>query len=256
MNQDLSHAQPTPPTPIGVWLEPGYDHGRWGAWLLDWPGCFTWGRTRDGALARVPLRAGAIRGVAGAPRGATARSRPVGGTCRRGGRCRRRRRATSATRRSRRTPQPSAEDELERSPALDRVRARRPDEVAGRVAAFEERRMLRARERGNRRQWRGGAEDGRAARAVIRHVAGAETWLTSRLDRCLRFDGADPDRRPRRLPARVARMGEGPAARAPGARSWSFRSRRQGRVMDAGEGPAATDLPPARPRRRARPPPL
>ncbi|HEV3486571.1 MAG TPA: hypothetical protein VG106_14265, partial [Vicinamibacterales bacterium] len=39
---------------IRVWLEPGYDHGRTGAWMLDWPGAFTWGTSREGAMARVP----------------------------------------------------------------------------------------------------------------------------------------------------------------------------------------------------------
>jgi hypothetical protein len=27
---------------IRAWLEPGYDHGRFGAWMLDLPGCFVW----------------------------------------------------------------------------------------------------------------------------------------------------------------------------------------------------------------------
>jgi ribosomal protein S18 acetylase RimI-like enzyme len=38
---------------LRVWLEPGYDHGRIGAWMLDWPGAFTWGPTRETALARA-----------------------------------------------------------------------------------------------------------------------------------------------------------------------------------------------------------
>jgi ribosomal protein S18 acetylase RimI-like enzyme/predicted RNase H-like HicB family nuclease len=38
---------------IRVWLEPNYDHGRAGAWLLDWPGAFTSGDSREMALARV-----------------------------------------------------------------------------------------------------------------------------------------------------------------------------------------------------------
>jgi ribosomal protein S18 acetylase RimI-like enzyme len=38
---------------IRVWLEPEYDHGRTGAWMLDWPGAFCWGATRNAALARV-----------------------------------------------------------------------------------------------------------------------------------------------------------------------------------------------------------
>ena len=34
-----------------LWLEPGYDHGRFGAWLLDLPGCFLWRTSRDAAVA-------------------------------------------------------------------------------------------------------------------------------------------------------------------------------------------------------------
>jgi hypothetical protein len=34
-----------------LWLEPGYDHGRFGAWLLDLPGCFLWRTSRNAALA-------------------------------------------------------------------------------------------------------------------------------------------------------------------------------------------------------------
>ncbi len=40
--------------PIRVWLEPGYDYGRFGAWLLDLPGCATWRDDRAAALAAVP----------------------------------------------------------------------------------------------------------------------------------------------------------------------------------------------------------
>jgi hypothetical protein len=39
---------------IRVWLEPGYDYGRFGAWVLDLPGCFVWAGDREGALAAVP----------------------------------------------------------------------------------------------------------------------------------------------------------------------------------------------------------
>jgi ribosomal protein S18 acetylase RimI-like enzyme len=38
---------------LRVWLEPDYDHGRTGAWLLDWPGAFAWGSDREAALARA-----------------------------------------------------------------------------------------------------------------------------------------------------------------------------------------------------------
>ena len=41
-------------TPIRVWLEPGYDYGRYGAWMLDLPGCFVWADDREAAVAAVP----------------------------------------------------------------------------------------------------------------------------------------------------------------------------------------------------------
>lgn len=40
--------------PTRVWLEPGYDYGRFGAWVLDLPGCATWADDREAALASVP----------------------------------------------------------------------------------------------------------------------------------------------------------------------------------------------------------
>jgi hypothetical protein len=45
--------------PIRVWLEPGYDYGRTAAWMLDLPGCYTWADDRPGVLAAVP---GAVDG--------------------------------------------------------------------------------------------------------------------------------------------------------------------------------------------------
>src|SRR5690242_13256219 len=45
---------------IRVALEPGYDYGRVGAWLVDLPGCFVWAPDRDVALARVPSAVGAF----------------------------------------------------------------------------------------------------------------------------------------------------------------------------------------------------
>ena len=45
---------------IRVGLEPGYDYGRTGAWILDLPGCFVWGADRAVSLARVPSAVGAF----------------------------------------------------------------------------------------------------------------------------------------------------------------------------------------------------
>ena len=44
--------------PIRVWLEPAYDRGRVGCWMLDWPGSFTWADDGERALAQVPSAVG------------------------------------------------------------------------------------------------------------------------------------------------------------------------------------------------------
>lgn len=51
--------QTHPAAPIRVWLEPGYDYGRTAAWMLDLVGCFTWGQDEDVARSRVPSAVGA-----------------------------------------------------------------------------------------------------------------------------------------------------------------------------------------------------
>ncbi len=48
------------PLAIRVGLEPGYDYGRTGAWVLDLPGCFVWAPSRAVALARAPSAVGAF----------------------------------------------------------------------------------------------------------------------------------------------------------------------------------------------------
>jgi ribosomal protein S18 acetylase RimI-like enzyme/predicted RNase H-like HicB family nuclease len=177
--------------PLRVWLEPGYDHGRWGAWLLDVPGCFTWGRSRDGALARVPSAAWRFADWLerhGEPRPHIPPARPevveevpasvVDGY---------ERNATFAV-----ESRPIAEAELERDLRwLDHAHADLVA-VADRVARFEESGGRLEPEARDATAVNDGADDGRRAREVIRHAAGAETWLTSRLDRSLRFAGPDP----------------------------------------------------------------
>ena len=51
----------TDPTPLRVWLEPGYDRGRFGVWLLDLLGAFGWAGTRDQAISQAPSTAGWYR---------------------------------------------------------------------------------------------------------------------------------------------------------------------------------------------------
>ena len=159
---------------IRVWLEPDYDHGRFGAWMLDWPGAFVWGPTREGALARVrsavyrfnewladhdestpepPLGMQIVEEVA-------ASRRPDGYEVN----------ATFAA-----DDRPITEDDIETT--IRRLGCAREDllvvgeEVrrAGATASVE--------------------ADGRDLDGVLRHVAGAETWFVSRLDPDARYTG-------------------------------------------------------------------
>jgi ribosomal protein S18 acetylase RimI-like enzyme len=170
--------------PIRVWLEPGHDRGRYGCWMLDWPGCFCWGPTRAEALARVPSAVGgfidwlaehgdavaepgsdeveiveevAAEQEAGYERNAlfAADDRDVSAegveaTIRRLG---------------------HARDDLQR--------------LAERVTSFE-------RDHGPL-ETTGGEREERTADAVLRHLAGSEVWLAGRLDRAARYAGAPRD---------------------------------------------------------------
>ncbi len=44
--------------PLRLGLEPGYDGGRVGAWLLDLPGAFGWARNAEAAVSQAPSVAG------------------------------------------------------------------------------------------------------------------------------------------------------------------------------------------------------
>lgn len=174
-----------PPTPaLLVWLEPGYDYGRFGAWMLDWPGSFAWGRSREAALARAhpavyrfvswladhgeaalapePGRPEVVEEVPAIPAGHyelnalfAADERPV----------------------------PVAELEV----AIRRIGWAQVDLLAlmERVTAFEAAGGVLPLESRDAAEVAPGAEAGRTADAVLRHVAGAETWLSSRLDRAV-----------------------------------------------------------------------
>ena len=184
--------QPAPAAPARVWLEPAYDHGRWGAWLLDWPGCFSWGSSRAAALARVPSAVARFTDwlvAHGEPRPVTPSTRSevieeVPATASAGYEIN----ATFAA-----DARAVAADELERDLRwLDHAHTD-VCAVAERVRRFEEAGGRLPPETRDRDALADGADDGREARAVIRHVAGAETWLASRLDRSFRFAGADPE---------------------------------------------------------------
>ncbi|MDQ3492393.1 MAG: hypothetical protein M3452_03935 [Chloroflexota bacterium] len=179
--------------PIRVWLEPGYDYGRYGAWMLDWPGCFVWAGSREDVLTRVP---GAVRRHAGWLAGfgedvvvpvrddvevvEEVAARVDDGY---------ERNATFTVDR-----RPVAADELERM--LRRLGFARAD--LGRLLE----RVAKAHPDGSGAASDGASDDTavatgaamhRKTEEVLRHVAGAEIWLGSRLDRTLRYGGAPRD---------------------------------------------------------------
>ena len=171
--------------PIRVWLEPGYDYGRFGAWALDLPGCATWGDDRAAALASLP---GAVTAF-----------------------------GAWLARHGEREPMPSGPDleiveeiptrwvgDEEINPLFgpdrDALSAdglalgiRRLD--AARVDLLELLDRLAVPSTGapgiSRRQRDRTAE--RPALAVARHVGSAEVWLSGRLDRSARYNGPGPD---------------------------------------------------------------
>jgi predicted RNase H-like HicB family nuclease len=171
---------------LRVWLEPGYDHGRWGAWMLDWPGCFAWGTSREGTLARSQ---GRVMGFVEWLRqhgedepwpvpGRETVVEEVPAAILEGGY------EVNATFEADRRPVDSVE--LERTlRRLDFAHADLVD-IGHRVARVEEAGFPLPVEERAPAVVADGADDGRSPDAVLRHVAGAETWLTSRLDRSLR----------------------------------------------------------------------
>ena len=182
----------TDPEPIRVWLEPGYDHGRFGAWMLDRPGCFTWGIDRAACLASVPSAANRFvlwlteHGDGSRPPTADAvvvvdeiAAVADGGY---------ERNATFTT-----DDREVTADELEslirrlghaREDLLDLVRRVRAFESAGGSLPVEERHATAIE---------AGASPGRETDEVLRHIAAAETWLASRLDRTARYAGPGRD---------------------------------------------------------------
>ncbi|MEO6350745.1 MAG: hypothetical protein ABIP53_08840 [Candidatus Limnocylindrales bacterium] len=174
---------------IRVWLEPEYDHGRTGAWMLDWPGAFTWGNSTAGAMARVTSTvnrfvewleehgesaAPPIPTVAEAVDEVAAFRREDGYEVN----------ATfDADRRAATT------DELET--AICRLAFAREDllKLVDRVDRFESSGQHLALEERSREALADGAAEARVSDEVLRHIAGAETWFVSRLDRSARYEG-------------------------------------------------------------------
>jgi ribosomal protein S18 acetylase RimI-like enzyme len=178
--------------PIRVWLEPGYDHGRTGAWMLDWPGCFTSGRDREVALARV--HSAVVRHVEwldgfGEPAIAPASSRvrimeevpaELDGTYERN--------ATFAQ-----DARMVLADEL--VILIRHIDFARADllRLVERLDAFLEAGGSVPPEERLDGGVETGAESGRDVDAVLRHVGSAELWLASRLDRSVRYEGPPRD---------------------------------------------------------------
>ena len=172
--------------PIRVWLEPGYDYGRFGAWVLDLPGCATWRDDRAAAIAAVPGGACLVRCVARASPRAGARARPA-----------------RPSRSSRRSPTRWVGDE-EINPLFEQDRAalskdglalgiRRLD--AARVDLLEvlDRIALPSTGAGGIAKRGPDRTVERPALAVARHIGSAEIWLAGRLDRAARYNGPGPD---------------------------------------------------------------
>jgi GNAT superfamily N-acetyltransferase len=179
------------PPPLRVWLDPRYDHGRFGVWLLDLPGAFGWAATRDLALSQAPSTAGwyrdwlarhgdAIDLVVGPLEIVEEIPAQVADAPGRKGRF-------------------AADDEPVTPEELDvvirRLEYARADllELVDRLTAFES--AGGHLPPGDDRETVDGpgVDPTRAGLEVVRHIGSSETWLGSRLDPTARFDGPDRD---------------------------------------------------------------
>ncbi len=173
---------------LRLWLEPGYDYGRFGVWLLDLPGAFRWAANRELATSQASVAAGGFRDWLerhGEPLdavwGRALVVEEVAADVTDGYE----RNATFAD-----DERPLTADELEA--AIRRLGYAREDMLllAGRVSAFEAAggKLAGGDDRAtNDRNEAGGA---RTADGILRHIAVAEMWLAGRLDGA-RFHGAD-----------------------------------------------------------------
>ena len=178
-------------TPLRVWLEPDYDYGRFGGWLLDLPGAFLWATSQDRVVSQAPAAAGWYRdwlarhgedvamvfGPTEVVESVPA-LREVGYE----------RNATFAA-----DTRPVAADELEL--AIRRLGFARQDllELLDRIAAFTGPAgtlpSSSFREAGSAAP----VSAERTVDDVAAHLAGAEIWLGSRLDPASRFEGPSAD---------------------------------------------------------------
>jgi GNAT superfamily N-acetyltransferase len=176
--------------PIRVWVEPGYDYGRTAAWMLDLVGCFMWGQDEEVALSRVPSAVGAYASWLGehdesvpVPHtDAIEVVERVPATFLEADRDRRERNALfSAERR------PATADELET--AIRRLDFARADlaPLTDRLDAWEAEHGPLPADAGARPE--ADAPDERTSLEVLRHIGGAEIWLSGRLAPERRYEG-------------------------------------------------------------------
>lgn len=176
--------------PIRVWVEPGYDYGRTAAWMLDLVGCFTWGQDADVALSRVPSAVGAYADwladhgetVPVPQTDATEIAETRAATFVEADPYRRELNALFAAER-----RPATEAEVD--VALRRLDFAREDLLAlvGRLDAWESDHGPLPTDAADRPESDVPAE--RTSADVLRHIGGAEIWLSGRLVPQRRYDG-------------------------------------------------------------------
>lgn len=173
---------------LDVWLETGYDQGRTGAWMLAWPGCFTWASDRDAVVERAGSAVGAHLDwlaehgeplpllESGRPR--VVEEVPV----ERDGAYER-----SACFQADRRPVDARELET----LLQRARWARNDLLAtvGRARTLPDPDALHGRPRSAEHATAAALLAPRSLDEVLRHVGQAEVWFTSRLERGARYAG-------------------------------------------------------------------
>jgi ribosomal protein S18 acetylase RimI-like enzyme len=174
---------------IRVWLEPGYDHGRTGAWMLDWPGAFAWGETRAGSLARVQSAVHRYNDWL-AEHDESSPAPPIGGI-----------QIVQEVAAYRRdggyevnaifTKDDRTVTNREMETMIRRLGFARDDLLAIAVAArdfIDGGGRLEIEERSPEAE-ASGAATGRDVDGILRHVAGAEPWFVSRLQPDVRYAG-------------------------------------------------------------------
>ena len=174
---------------IRVWLEPEYDHGRTGAWMLDWPGAFAWGETRAGALARVQSAVHRYNDWL-AEHDEPSPEPPIGGI-----------QIVQEVAAYRReggyevnamfTEDDRTVTNREMETMIRRLAFAREDLLAlvARVRSFIDGGGRLETEERSAEAKASGAATGRDVDGILRHVAGAETWFVSRLETDARYEG-------------------------------------------------------------------